>query len=205
MRIVRSSLGDSCELRIDVNGAWDRDLAFKHLTLLSEHRVKVVEQPLMHGNKDLGGLAEELRDRGIDLMADESACTLRDVEEIIDQGFFNMVNVRLSKCGGFNQSLKIIDLLRKSNLSFQIGCQLGESGVLSAAGRALCLVSSDAAYFDGSYDSFLLKENITAEDVTFGPGGAAGPLGGYGLGVEVDLRKLERLSRESGRIIIKRP
>ena len=205
MRIVRSSLGDSCELRIDVNGAWDRDLAFKHLNLLSEHRVKVVEQPLMHGNKDLGGLAEELRARGINLMADESACTLRDVEEIIDQGFFNMVNVRLSKCGGFNRSLKIIDLLRKSDLSFQIGCQLGESGVLSAAGRSLCLVNSDAAYFDGSYDSFLLKENITTEDVTFGPGGVAGPLGGYGLGVKVDLRKLERLSRESERIIIKRP
>jgi L-Ala-D/L-Glu epimerase len=82
---------------------------------------------------------------------------------------------------------------------------LGESGVLSAAGRALCLVSSDAAYFDGSYDSFLLKENITAEDVTFGPGGVAGPLRGYGLGVEVDLRKLERLSRVSERIIIRRP
>ena len=64
MRIVRSSLGDGCELRIDVNGAWDRDLAFKHLNLLSEHGVKVVEQPLMHGNKDLRGFAEELRARG---------------------------------------------------------------------------------------------------------------------------------------------
>jgi muconate cycloisomerase len=138
-------------------------------------------------------------------MADESACTVMDVEEIIDQGFFNMVNVRLSKCGGFNQSLKMIDLLRKSGLSFQIGSQLGESGVLSAAGRSLCLVSSDAAYFDGSYDSFLLKENITTEDVTFGAGGEAGPLGGYGLGIKVDLRKLERLSREFERVIIRRP
>ena len=205
MRLVRSSLGDGCELRIDVNGAWDRDLAFKHLNLLSEYRVRVVEQPLMPGNKDLGEFAEKLRARGINLVADESACTIKDVEEIIDQGFFNMVNVRLSKCGGFNQSLKIIDLLRNSGLSFQIGCQLGESGVLSAAGRALCLVSSDAAYFDGSYDSFLLKENITTEDVTFGPGGEAGPLGGYGLGIKVDLSKLERLSREFERIIIRRP
>lgn len=205
MRMVRRVLGDDCELRTDVNGAWDRDLAFKHLNLLSEHGVKVVEQPLVPGNKDLAVVAEELLARGMNLMADESVCTVSDVGDIIEQGYFNMVNVRLSKCGGFNRSLKIIDLLRQAHLSFQIGCQLGESGVLSAAGRALCLVSSDAAYFDGSYDRFLLKENITIEDVTFGTGGEAGPLEGSGLGVEVDLEKLEHLSRESERIIVKRP
>jgi L-alanine-DL-glutamate epimerase-like enolase superfamily enzyme len=139
------------------------------------------------------------------LMADESACTLLEVEALIRQGWYNMANVRMSKCGGFRNSLRIVDFLRKEGLSFQIGSQLGESGILSAAGRAFCLINRDAAYFEGSYDKFILRENITVEDVTFGLGGEAGPLEGYGLGVEVDQGKLGRLSHSSNKIVIKRP
>jgi hypothetical protein len=40
----------------------------------------------------------------------------------------------------------------------------------------------------------VLEENIIEEDVTFGPGGQAGPLGGYGLGVTVKSEKLDLLS-----------
>jgi L-alanine-DL-glutamate epimerase-like enolase superfamily enzyme len=205
MRIVRSLFGEECDLRVDVNGTWDRDLALKHLDLLVEHRVKVVEQPMMPGDADMGSFAREVRAHGMGLMADESACTLHEVEALIRQGWYNMANVRMSKCGGFRNSLKVVDLLRKEGLSFQIGSQLGETGILSAAGRAFCLINRDAAYFEGSYDKFLLRENITVEDVTFGLGGEAGPLKGYGLGVEVDQGKLGRLSHSPKRIVIKRP
>ena len=58
--------------------------------------------------------------------------------------------------------------------------------------------------YDGSYDRFLLKENITIQDVSFGFGGKAGPLDGPGLGVEVNRNALERLS-DSDIITIKNP
>jgi L-alanine-DL-glutamate epimerase-like enolase superfamily enzyme len=116
-----------------------------------------------------------------------------------------MINVRLSKCGGFRNSLKIIDYLRTKGILFQIGCQLGESGILSAAGRALCLLCGDAVYYDGSYDEFMLKENTTLENVSFEPGGKAGPLNSPGLGVNVDAQRLKNISYHSEIISISNP
>jgi len=82
---------------------------------------------------------------------------------------------------------------------------LGESGILSAAGRILCLLCSDAVYCDGSYDEFLLEKNVTVEDVSFGPGGEADPLNGPGLGIEVSGQKLARLSEGSTTVTVLRP
>jgi muconate cycloisomerase len=127
------------------------------------------------------------------------------MERIAKESYYGMVNMRLSKCGGFRNSLKMIDYLRDHGIYFQVGCQLGESGILSAAGRILSLLCSDAVYYDGSYDEFLIEENVTLEHVTFGPGGEAGPLKGHGLGVEISPQSLERLSNPSTRVIVMRP
>jgi muconate cycloisomerase len=116
-----------------------------------------------------------------------------------------MINVRLSKCGGFGNSLKIIEYLRCNKISFQIGCHLGESGILSAAGRILCLLCRDAVYCDGSYDEFLLEKNVTVEDVSMGPGGEADPLKGPGLGMEVSEKNLAELSEGFNSITVSRP
>ena len=197
IEIVHSVFGDECDLRVDVNGAWDRDLAFRHIQLLEEYKVKVVEQPMAPGDPDIVDFASAMKARNMTLMADESACSLRDVERILEEKSYGMVNLRLSKCGGFRNSIRVIDCLRANGLSFQIGCQLGESGLLSSAGRVLCLLCRDALYYDGSYDGLLLKENITLEDVSFGPGGEATRLDGPGLGVNVNDQNLKRLSMNS--------
>jgi muconate cycloisomerase len=116
-----------------------------------------------------------------------------------------MVNVRLSKCGGLHSSLAILERLRRAGILFQIGCQLGESGILSAAGRTLSLLSADARYHDGSYDAFLLEENTTREDISFGFGGEAHSLPGPGFGFEVDPDRLARLSNTKDTLEIRRP
>jgi L-alanine-DL-glutamate epimerase-like enolase superfamily enzyme len=201
---VRRFFGEDCDLRIDVNGAWNRELAFAHIPLIKKNKVKVVEQPFSPDNPDISEFADEMQKGGVIMMADELACTKTDVKRIINDGHYKMINVRLSKCGGIRRSLDIIELIRSKGISFQIGCQLGESGILSAAGRALCLLCRDAVYYDGSYDAYLLKENITTKDVFFGVGGKAGPLEGPGLGVEVNRKALERLS-DPDTITIKNP
>ncbi|MCP4682562.1 MAG: hypothetical protein GY864_09540 [Desulfobacterales bacterium] len=191
IEIARAVLGDDLDIRIDVNGAWNREAASKHTPLLERYNVKVVEQPMRPGDPDIKEFAKQIQKSGIILMADESACDLEDVERITSEGHYKMMNVRLSKCGGFRRSIRIIDFLRKNGLSFQIGCQLGESGILSAAGRALSLLCNDAVYYDGSYDELLLKKNVTTVNVSFGKGGESHSLNGPGLGVEVDSRNLK--------------
>jgi len=98
----------------------------------------------------------------------------------------------------------MIDYLRRHRISFQIGCHLGESGILSAAGRILCLLCNDALYYDGSYDEHLLEKNVTLENVSFGSGGEASPLNGPGLGIEVGSQNLSSLS-EGPPIVMERP
>jgi muconate cycloisomerase len=179
-------------LRVDVNGAWDIGIAKMHLPLLVSHGVNVLEQPLMPEDPNWKELASMLRAEGIKLMADESVCSMEELDEAAKSRHFDMIHIRLSKCGGVLSSLKMIDRIRTEGLDYQVGCQLGESGILSAAGRALCAVCSDALYYDGCYDEFLLRENLTTEHVTFNHGGKATPLKGMGLGVSVDEANLNQ-------------
>jgi L-Ala-D/L-Glu epimerase len=194
LETVSEVFGSECEQRIDPNGVWDFELAMSHLPLLTKHRVKIIEEPMARTSQGFTEFVEAARARGLTLMACESAPTLHDVKAIIQEGHYKMFNVKLCRSGGFHRTLQIIDHLRGEKIPFQIGCTLGEAGLLSAAGRALGLVCSDAVTYDGSYDRFILKENITEKDVTFGPGGKAGPLDGHGLGVTVESEKLARLS-----------
>jgi muconate cycloisomerase len=146
-----------------------------------------------------------MKAKGIVLMACETASTFGAVKEIVQNGHYQMVNVKLSRNGGFRRSLSILQYLRDNSVAFQIGCSIGESGVLSAAGRVLGLLCGDAKYYDGSYDAYLLKENLTDDSVTFGYKGEAGPLPGPGLGVVISRGRLARLSGGKPVLSVSRP
>ncbi len=202
LEIIRDTFQNGYDLKVDVNCAWDERMALENLPLIKDFGIRVVEQPMERSQPDSSKLAEKFSSIGVLLMADESACSLDDITRIAVEKDYTMINIRLSKCGGFRNSLKMIEVLRKENIPFQIGCHLGESGVLSAAGRILSLLSKDAVYHDGSYDSFLLKENITQNHIIFGKGGIAGPLEGPGLGVEISKPQLDRLCEKVTRIAL---
>jgi muconate cycloisomerase len=192
--IVRSIIGEDCDIRIDPNRIWDRDLAISHLSLVKEYNVKVVEEPMPSDGLGFEELVDMIRSAGAILMACESAPTFKEVEDIVKKKHYQLINVKVGRSGGFSRIFKIINFLRENGVAFQIGCSLGESGILSAAGRAVCLLCNDAVYYDGSYDKLLLKENTTVKDVSFGKGGIAGPLDGPGLGIEVSLENLKKYS-----------
>jgi muconate cycloisomerase len=202
LETVWEVFGSDCQKRVDPNGVWDFDLAMCHLPLLTRFGVKIIEEPMERTARGFSEFAEAVQAQGLTLMACESAPTLQEVKAILQEGYYGMFNVKLCRSGGFRRTLQIIDHLRAEKIPFQIGCTLGEAGLLSAAGRALGLVCSDAVTYDGSYDRFVLKENVIEEDVTFGPGGQAGPLGGYGLGVTVKSEKLALLSDFRTRFLI---
>lgn len=205
LEAIRKVFGEDYDLKVDINGVWNYDLAFRHLPLIEDFNVRVVEEPMMPDEPGFYEFADHLRKLDVYLMADEAACSLRDVEKIVREDSYTMVNVRLSKCGGFRKSCRMVDFLRKEDMVFQIACHLGESGILSAAGRALSLLCKDAVYHDGSYDEFLLKENTTDENVSFGSGGKAGPLKEPGLGVNGSRNKIERLSKDNEKITLTKP
>jgi hypothetical protein len=69
------------------------------------------------------------------IMLDESLCGMVDAERALAGGWCDLFNLRLSKCGGFIPSLRLAQFARQHGLCYQLGCQVGETAVLSSAGR----------------------------------------------------------------------
>jgi muconate cycloisomerase len=128
----------------------------------------------------------------IPLMADESLVTLADGEALAAAAACDFFNLRLSKCGGFGPCIKLADMARAAGIRMQLGCQVGETAILSAAGRHLAAHLDDVAWVEGSFGTLLLREDVGRSKVQFGHGGLAPILRGPGLGVEVDEEVLRR-------------
>lgn len=189
---IRRALGQRCDLRIDANEAWTCDMLEAKLQPLARFDISALEQPVRQG--DEAGLAEVRARVDVPIMLDESLCSLSDAERAIDGQTCDLFNIRLSKCGGFLGSLRLAAAAHQAGLGYQLGCQVGETGILSAAGRHFACSVAGLRYLEGSYDRFLVKERLTLEDITFQWGGYAPALSGPGLGVQVDREALRRVT-----------
>ena len=188
----RKVVGPAVDLRVDANEAWTCDNLEARWEPLRPFGITSLEQPVPHAQVD--GLAA-LRPRlGVPIMLDESLCSLTDAQRSIERGTCDLFNIRLSKCGGFVNSLKLAALAHSAGLGYQLGCQVGETGILSAAGRHFACSVADLRYLEGSFDRFLVGERLTKEDLTFGRGGWAPALPKPGLGVTIDRDAVRRVT-----------
>jgi muconate cycloisomerase len=188
LRWVRRMVGRDVDVRVDANEAWDLDTASRMAEALRDYSVSSLEQPMPHAERMQ--MAELKKRTAIPLMLDESLCTWDDAKAAIEHGLCDLFNIRLSKCGGFLNSLRIAALAREHGLGYQLGCMVGETGILSAAGRQFASLDPKLRYLEGSYDRYFLTDNIVEPDISFGRKGRAEALEGYGLGVRVNPAKL---------------
>jgi muconate cycloisomerase len=101
-----------------------------------------------------------------------------------------MVNVRISKCGGLLGALRVIETARKRGLAVQLGAQVGESCILSAAGALLAAGTPGFRWREGCFGTHLLREDLCKDEFRFGIRGEMVPPSGPGLGVRVDGTRL---------------
>jgi muconate cycloisomerase len=195
VRLARRVLGRRMRLRVDANEAWDVEHAAAMAPVLKECAIEAVEQPLP---KTRGAeLAELQRRTGLRLVLDESLCSLEDARRAVDAGLDVVFALKLAKLGGFGAALRVAALARERGVPIQISCQVGESAILSAAGRRLAAVCPNLRDLEGSFDRFLLRDNVIEGDISFGWRGRAPRLPGAGLGIEVDARRVARLAVET--------
>ena len=191
LSLAREILGHEVDLRVDANGAWSSEEAQKRIAEMMAYGISAVEQPVP--KEDILGLKRVSEQVEIPVIVDESLCLERDAKKLVSLDACQVFNLRLSKCGGILAANRLYEIGRKKAIAAQLGCQVGETGILSAAGRQLA-ATRKLLYLEGSYSSYLLKDDIVNEPVEFGPGGVAQPLAGHGLGVSVNEETLQRLA-----------
>jgi L-Ala-D/L-Glu epimerase len=172
LRIVREEAPGAI-IRVDANCGWEPHQALRMIYQLADQGVEFVEQPLPADN--LEGQRWLYSRSPLPLMADESCERLEDIKNCV--GRFDMINIKLSKCGGLRHALKMIGAARAHNLEIMLGCMLESSIQITAAAQISPLV--DYADLDGAA--------LLAEDPFTGVGFENGKLtlpNGPGLGVE---------------------
>ncbi len=191
---ARSILGAKRDLRVDANGAWSLEEAREKIKQFQPYGVSAIEQPL--SKNDIKGYSELTQKSPIPIIADESFCCLEDAKLLFESKGCDILNIRLSKCGGLYLAHQAAQFASQVKLGIQLGCQVGETAILSSAGRIFAQCHPEIKYLEGSYERFLLKQDIAKKRVRFHYGGKAKPILGPGLGIEIDSNLVESLAKE---------
>jgi muconate cycloisomerase len=189
---IRKHVGTGVQIRVDANAAWRSSESVDRIAELENSAIDCVEQPIPHA--DISALPGIRKRVSTPIMLDESLCGMEDARKAVQEGLCDRFNLRLSKCGGFIPTLRLAQFAQRNGIAFQLGCQVGESAILSAAGRHFATSVAKLTAVEGSYDRHLVREALGDRDLTFGRGGLAPALLGPGLGVGIDRAALGRVT-----------
>ena len=131
-QVLESTKSSKISIRVDANGGWDLDDAKEMIKWLSERNAEYIEQPLAEGNEDQ--LKFLFKGRSLPIFVDESCRFSEDVPRLAN--FVDGVNLKLMKCGGITEALRILNTARSFGLKTMIGC-MSESSVSISAGASL--------------------------------------------------------------------
>ncbi len=132
-------------LRVDANEGWkDKEEAVRKINWLESQGVEFIEQPLP------AEMLEEtrwVRSRvHIPIFADEACLSVAAIPKLADA--YDGVNVKLDKCGGIQQALRMIQIAKSLGMKTMLGCMVSSSVSVTAAAHLSPMV--DYADLDGN-------------------------------------------------------
>jgi L-alanine-DL-glutamate epimerase-like enolase superfamily enzyme len=132
-------------LRVDANEGWKRkEEALDKIKWLEQEGVEFIEQPMPAD--DLAGTAWVRERAALPLIADENSLRLHDVSKL--RGVFDGINIKLMKCTGLREALRMLHTARAFGLKVMTGCMIETSIGISAAAQFSPLI--DYADLDGN-------------------------------------------------------
>jgi L-Ala-D/L-Glu epimerase len=187
---IRKAVGARCAISIDANQGWTVPQAVLALRGMEEFRVDFVEQPVAAW--DIAGMREVRRRSPIPVMADESLFSPHDAINLVRAGACDYFNIKLMKCGGVRNALKIAHIAESANIQAMVGCMLETRLALTAAAHVMSVERNIVfADLDGhtshAVDPIIGGLELVAGTITL----PETP----GLGVEVDPAFLKKLRK----------
>ena len=126
-------LPDNIHRSVDANGGWSVSDAIKMSSWLADRRVDHIEQPT--DPSDLEALAMVHKESILPIMADECCRTSKDIPNLI--GRCSGINIKILKCGGLTEAIRMIHTARAHDLKVMLGCYsqttLGNTAALQLA------------------------------------------------------------------------
>jgi L-alanine-DL-glutamate epimerase-like enolase superfamily enzyme len=160
-------------LGVDGNQGFTRDQLDPLVAALHDQRISLLEQPLARGREaDLDGYRSV-----VPIAGDESLLTLADLEGAV--GRFDVVNIKLDKCGGLTEGLLMAAEARRLGLGVMVGNMVGTSLAMAPAfvlGQLCDVVDLDGPIFlaqDRQPCVEYADGNVWAGPAVWGSGAAA--------------------------------
>jgi L-Ala-D/L-Glu epimerase / N-acetyl-D-glutamate racemase len=129
---------------VDANQGYGIDSLGSLMGVLESANVSLLEQPLKRGREaDLTGFKSK-----IPIAADESVLKLADIAGLV--GRFDVVNIKLDKCGGLTEGLAMAYEARRLGLGVMVGNMVGTSLAMAPAfvlGQLCDVVDLDGPVF----------------------------------------------------------
>lgn len=183
---VKEAIPADIIISVDANQGYSFDQAVEFIKRTKKLNLAYIEQPVFR--QDYDSLRELTKMPSPPIMADESFRNSQEASSILATRIADMLNIKVLKCGGITESLKIDAVCSAFNVGTQIGCY-SESALSIAAGLHLGLGGSSVEFLD--LDShFTFPDDPAKGAVTFESGQLV-VSGRPGLGVEIDFDALD--------------
>lgn len=138
LEAIRKEVGPNVAIRIDANQGWKPKEAVRILGQMADRGLDIefVEQPVHQ--HDLVGLKYVTDNVSIPVLADESVQGPMDALTIMQMRAADLVNIKLMKCGGLYNALKIASAAEVYGVECMIGCMLEAKISVNAAIHLAC-------------------------------------------------------------------
>jgi O-succinylbenzoate synthase len=194
LKAAREALGPDAPIMADANNAYT--LAdTKQLQKLDDLNLMMIEQPL--ASDDIVRHAELQRALKTPVCLDESITGLDRAEDMVTLGSGRIINIKAGRVGGFGPSIDIHDFCLANNVPVWCGGMF-ESGIGRAYNVAIASLPGFTKPGDVSPSArYWHRDIVTPEWTMDSAGHTRVPLDRPGIGVEVDVERIESLTVRS--------
>ena len=152
---IRDAVGYKIKLRADANQGWSPKEAVKAVKSMEKYDLELIEQPVPWWNiKGLRWVRERV---DIPVMADESVFSPQDALKLIEEKAVDMFNIKLMKCGGITNGIKIANIAEAAGMECMVGC-MSETGVAITAASHLVASARNITRADLDSSLTLVKD-----------------------------------------------
>lgn len=146
VKAIRNAVGDNIKIKLDANQGWTPKEAVRGIRKLEDAGLDIdlVEQPVIAW--DIEGLKFVTDNVETLIMADESLFSPLDALKILNMRAADFINIKLMKCGGIHNALKIVSIAEACGVECMLGCMMECKVSVTAAVHLACAKKNITMY-----------------------------------------------------------